>query len=541
MNVNDLPPPPKRKKAPNRKTSLTGRDTYKTPKKEVSGTELKKIEKRAKAYKPDVANVIDTEVLKFSKSEQAKEAQDRKVIWQPHNGVQTEFLASDEDEVLFSGGRGSGKSAALMVDPLRYCHKKTFRALIVRRTMPELRSLISEAKELYFQAFPGVRWKEQEKMFVFPSGATIEFGYCDNIDDVERYRGQQYAWLGIDELTHFDSPEIYNKLKGSLRTTDPTQKVYVRCTTNPNGKGKWWVREYFIDNAPSGKTFTLEFDTPIGKLRITRKWFNSTVMDNPTILQNNPQYIATLASYPEALRKQWLEGSWDAVEGMAFPDFSTSIHVIDPFKIPHSWLKFRGCDWGYASRAACVWLAVDQDNNIYVYREFGANGPVKTNTFLQQPKLTADLFAQEVVKREAEDNVKYGVLDASTWAHRGDSGPSIAEEMILNGCLWRPSDRHAGSRKSAVLKMHQLLKVDEHTGRPKIFIFNTCPELIKCLSSLPLDENDPEDVDTTADDHFWDALMYGLMSRPNLANGYDDWLSKSMDTKPVIINNTFGY
>jgi PBSX family phage terminase large subunit len=497
--------------------------------------------RKAVAQKPDKAAVVDADILAYATTPEAEAARERKVIWQPFPGPQMEFLASDEEEVLFSGGRGSGKTTCLMVDPLRYCTNKKFRALIVRRTMPELRSLISEAKDLYFQAFPGVKWKEQEKMFVFPSGATIEFGYCDNVDDVERYRGQQYTWLGIDELTQFPTPEVYNKFKGSLRTTDASLKIYVRATTNPTGKGRWWVREYFVDCAPPGKTFALEYDTPIGKLRTTRKWFNSTVMDNPAIIKNNPQYLATLASMPDALRKQWLEGSWDAIDGMAFPDFSTSVHVIPPFKVPHSWLKFRGCDWGYSSRAACVWLASDHDNNLYVYREFGANGAVKANAFPQQARLTADAFAKAVVEREVGDNVKYGVMDASTWAHRGDSGPSIAEEMILNGCLWRPSDRSAGSRKAAVMKMHQYLKVDEFTGKPKIFIFDTCKELIKCLSSLPLDPNDPEDVDTKADDHFWDALMYALMSRPNLASGYDDWLSKTTDNRPVVIDSTFGY
>lgn len=498
-------------------------------------------DKRAKQYKPDKVNIVDTEVLKYSTTEQAEIARERKVIWKPFDGVQTAFLAADEDEVLFAGGRGSGKSSCLIVDLLRYCDKKAFRALVIRRTMPELRELISRAKEIYHEAFPGVRWKEQEKMFIFPSGAAVEFGYCDSVDDVERYRGQQYTWLGVDELSQWPTPEIYNKLKASLRTTDKHLKIYVRSTSNPTGKGRWWVKEYFVDNAPPGKPFYLEYDTPIGKMRISRKWFNSTVMDNPAILENNPQYLATLASLPDALRKQWLEGSWDAVEGMAFPDFSHDVHVIDPFKIPSSWLKFRGADWGYSSKAVCLWLASDHDNNLFVYRELAANGPAKPNAIMPAPRLTADMFAQKVVEMEHGENVKYGVLDCSTWANRGDSGPSIAEEMILNGCVWRPSDRSAGSRKAAVMKMHQLLKKDEVTGKPKIHIFSNCKELIKCLSSLPVDETDPEDVDTTADDHAWDALMYAIMSRPNLASGYDEWLAKESNPKPVIINNTFGY
>lgn len=537
---NIILPPPRKRTVGKPKQGITGAEAvgvYNKP----APLKTQAADKKAKMYKPDKVNVVETEVIKYSKTPQAEIARERKVIWQPFDGVQTEFLASDEDEVLFAGGRGSGKSDCLIVDLLRFCHQKNFRALVIRRTMPELKELISRAKEIYYQAYPGVRWKEQEKMFIFPSGASVDFGYCDTIDDAERYRGQQYTWLGIDELTQYDSPEIYNKLKGSLRTTDSRIKIYVRATSNPTGRGRWWVKEFFIDNSPSGVPFYLEYDTPIGKMRISRKWFNSTVMDNPAILKNNPQYLATLASLPDALRKQWLEGSWEAVDGMAFPDFDAKHHVIEPFKIPNGWLKFRGCDWGFSSKAVCLWFATDFDNNLYVYREFVANGPAKQNEVVQKPKLTSDLFALAVLDKEKGEGVKYGVLDASTWAHRGDSGPSIAEEMILNGCMWRPSDRSPGSRKAAVMKMHQLLKFDTATGKPKIYVFNTCKEFIRCMTSLPVDESDPEDVDTDADDHAWDAAMYAIMSRPNLANGYDEWLSKASTPRPVIINSTFGY
>lgn len=490
------------------------------------------VENKTKEFKK--STIVDTDVLNYGSAEVVDALKDKKVIWQPFDGVQTEFLASDEDEVLYAGGRGSGKSACLVVDPLRYCTNKNFRALIIRRTMPELLELISRAKEIYYQAFPGTEWKQQDKVFKFPSGATIWFGYCDTVDDAERYRGQQYTWLGIDELTQYETPEIYNKLKGSLRTTDSNLKVYVRATSNPTGRGRWWVKEYFIDKAESGVRFADVYDTPLGKMTITKKWFQSTVMDNPIILKNNPQYLATLASLPEALRKQWLEGSWDAVDGLAFPEFDTNRHVIDPFKIPNQWLRIRGCDWGFSSLAVCLWLAIDYDNNVYVYREFATNGPI-------QPRFTADLFAKEILEREKLETIRYGVLDASTWAHRGDSGPSIAEEMILNGAVFRPSDRSDGSRKAAVMTMHRLLRPDEVTGKPKIQIFNNCKELIKCLQSIPIDSNDPEDVDTKANDHAWDALMYAIMSRYNLATGYDDWVNQSLNKKPVIINNTFGY
>ena len=164
--------------------------------------------------------------------------------------MQERFLASTEKEVLFSGGRGSGKSDCLIVDPLRYCHLPKFRGLIIRNTIKELRDLMSRAKQLYPQVYKGVKWKTQENMFTFPSGARIEFGYLRTEDDVEQYRGQEYTWLGIDEITQIPKEEWYDKLKSSLRSTDKEQPLYVRATTNPSGAGVGWVKERWINRGP---------------------------------------------------------------------------------------------------------------------------------------------------------------------------------------------------------------------------------------------------------------------------------------------------
>ena len=81
-------------------------------------------------------------------------------------------------------------------------------------------------------------------------------------------------------------------------------------------------------------------------------------------------YLASLALLPEIKRKQLLEGNWDVIEAGAFPDFDRSIHVIEPFKIPGAWKTFRAADWGFASPFCILWMAVDFDDNVYVFREW---------------------------------------------------------------------------------------------------------------------------------------------------------------------------
>ncbi len=548
MNEDDLPPlvtkgtPRKKPSKPRQKAY----DPFKPKKAEKEfakkAVELPSVEEAIK----QAAKAIENEEVAKQLAELVDSdlpAPNTKILWQPQKEVHFEFLSSEEDEVLFSGGRGSGKSDCLLVDPLRWIKNKKFRGLIIRSTMPELRELINRAKDLYPAFAPGTIWRKQEGVFEFPSGAKIEFGYCANMDDLERYRGQEYTWLGIDELTQFESPEIIDKMLASMRSTDPTLPIHVRATTNPSGKGFRWVKERYVDKGPAGVTIFEEHDTPIGKICLTKKWLHSTYKDNPLLIQAQPKYVAQLHALQGNLREQWLEGSWDAVDGLAFSEFRREKHTCKPFAVPSSWRRFRACDWGYGrALAACLWFAIDPvDYTVYVYREFVANGGPEKG----YPKLNSVEFARVVLQIEREERISYGVIDGSIDAKRGEVGPSILEQMRKVGCRWRTADRSKGSRKAGKQLIHQLLIDDEVTQKPKLIIFNNCLEIIKELSSLPVDEDDPEDVDTDAVDHAYDALRYGLMSRPHNTLTFDGFektgFSRKFNQQPIIVDRSFGY
>ena len=453
---------------------------------------------------------------------------DREVIFEPNEGPQTEFLAASEREVFYGGARGGGKSYAMLVDPLRYCDKQKHRALLIRRTMPELRDLINHSQQLYPKAYPGAKWREQEKEWKFPSGARIEFGYAENLTDALRYQGQSYTWIGIDELPQYPTEDIYNFLRSSLRSVDPEIPVFMRATGNPGNVGSLWVKNMFVDPAVPNTKFDIDIKTPTGVKKISRRFIPAKLEDNPYLMQTD-DYYAMLASLPEVQRKQFLDGNWEAFEDSSFPEFNKDIHVIKPFDIPRNWMKFRACDWGYSSPACCLWIAVDFDNNLFVYRE------------LYTQKVTADMFARKVLDAEEGEYIRYGVLDSSTWARRGDIGPSIAETMILEGCRWRPSDRSPRSRIAGKLEIHKRLRPDEETGYPSLFILDNCVNLIRTLPMLPTDKNNPEDVDTHAEDHAYDALRYGCMSRPihPVSQKFHDF--GVGQTKDVVADKVFGY
>lgn len=457
---------------------------------------------------------------------------ENKSVWSFQSKVQEDFLASSEDEVLMSGGRGSGKSDVLIVDPLRYCKFSNFRGLVLRHTMNELRELIARAQDLYPSVHPGVKWKEKEKLFQFPSGAKIEFGYCDRLpQDLEQYKGQEYQWLGLDELTQWPEDTIIEKMRGSLRSTDDRIPVQIRATTNPDGVGRLWVKERYVDRAAPGKTIIDKFETPIGTLHVTKKWFHSNIYDNPLLIEKNPQYLATLHSYKGRLREVWLDGSWDAADGMAFDEFDRRIHVVSPFTIPDSWPRFAAVDWGFGdqSLAVCLWFAVDPEGCIFVYREFTANGPVPI-----EDKLTAPEFARRLTRIEnAEgDKTSYTVVDGQTHQNIGSGAPTLYEQMRVDSRRWKFAHKAKGSRISGKQQIHSLLAVDEVLKRPQLQIFEGCTRLISELSSLAVDEKNPEDV-VKKDDHAYDALRYGLTSRPESSLRWDPFQAKAAPQKPI--------
>ena len=455
---------------------------------------------------------------------------ERDVAFRPNPGPQTDFLAANEREVFYGGARGGGKTYSLLIAPLRFVDKPTSRALLIRRSMPELRDVIFQTQQLYPKAVPGAKFKTQENTWHFPGGARIEFGYCENLQDVLRYQGQSYSWIGVDELPQYDSPDVWYFLRSSLRSADPSIPLHMRATGNPGNRGSRWVKELFIEPCKPNTRFSekveYELEGRTLSTEITRKFIPASVWDNPYLTQDS-SYIAMLASLPEVKRKQFLYGDWDVVEDGAFSEFNRSTHVVEPFEVPNGWTRIRAADFGFSSPSAILWGAVDYDNNIWIYRE------------LYISKVTADQLGRMIREVESGDGKIYdAVLDSSCWARRGDRGPSIAEMLNAEGCRFRPSDRSPGSRISGKIEIHKRLMVDEDTEEPRLRIFENCPNLIRQLSSLPLDKNNPEDVDTKAEDHAYDALRYMVSSRPtNIRTAFEN--TPKSTWRPS--DNRFGY
>ena len=473
---------------------------------------LNKLEKKT-------TNKVVTEDILDKVPKALKQEVNDNVIFKPNTGPQTDFLAAPERDVLYGGAAGGGKSYAMLIDPLRFAHRAAHRALILRRSMPELRELIDKSRELYPKAFPGSKYKEVEKLWNFPSGAKVEFGFLERDADVYRYQGQAYSWIGFDEITHLPTEFGWNYLASRLRTTDPKITPYMRCTANPGGVGATWVKKRYVDPHPPNESFT-------GEDNLTRKFIPARLEDNPYLAEDG-RYEEMLKALPPTQRRQLLEGNWDVNEGAAFTEFEQDIHVITPFEIPISWERTKGIDYGYASESSCVWGTVDpSDGTLIIYRE------------LYQKGLTGEDLGDRITQMELSDPYSVqGVLDTAAWARTGTTGPTVGESLIRAGHKLRRADKN---RIQGKIQIHEYLKVQQ-SGRPRLQIFNTCPNLIRELQSIPLDRSNPEDVDTHAPDHAYDALRYLIMSRPRIQDSFSRIRNLHLEQAYTPADSEFGY
>lgn len=231
------------------------------------------------------------------------------ILWEP-TPPQAEFLAATEDEVLFGGGAGGGKSDALVIDSLGLAlgsiDKPHYRGLLIRRTIPEAREIIDRSRALYPQIVSGATFKEQAKAWEFPSGAKILFGYCERDVDVYQYQGSQFQYIGIDELGHFATSFVWEYLTSRLRSPDKTLPCYMRATCNPGPK---WIMERFgIDRTGTPNTVSVKVDD----ITIRRRFIPSRLSDNPHL--SGTGYEQRLKLLPEAERRALLYGEWGVVD-----------------------------------------------------------------------------------------------------------------------------------------------------------------------------------------------------------------------------------
>lgn len=446
---------------------------------------------------------------------------DRNVIWKPQPR-QYEFMRRGEYEALYGGAAGGGKSDAMVAEALRQVDIPHYKAILFRKTFPEARELILKSHRIYPRVYPGAKYNGSEHCWTFPSGARIYFGSMPNATSYLRYQGLSFAFIGFDELTHFTQEE-YEYLISRNRADGPGVRVYIRATANPGGVGHGWVKERFITSMPPNTPY--EFKTTVAKpdgssMEVVRKriFIPSSVFDNKELLNNDPNYLANLAMLPEAQRKALLYGDWNTFSGQVFTEWKDNpdgyktrqfTHVIEPFEIPRHWRRYRSFDFGYSKPFAVQWWAVDTDGRVYLYRQlYGCTETPNTGVRWEPRRIAREI--RKIENEQEKGNTIIGIADPSIWDKSRGSDGTVINMMESEGVYF---DKAKNDRISGKMQLHYRLAFDKN-GFPMMYVFNTCRQFIRTLPNLVYDTVHVEDIDTTQEDHDYDACRYFLQENP---------------------------
>lgn len=437
-------------------------------------------------------------------------------------------------EVLYGGAAGGGKShlmrAAAVMWSLQVPGLQTY---LFRRLFPELVQNHMQGPT----SFPALLAPIVESGHCrivkgeirFSNGSRIYLRHCQYENDVYSYQGAEIHVLLIDELTHW-TQSMYKFLRGRCRMTAIKVPPHLEGRfprflggTNPGGIGHHWVKRDFVDAGP-GSIRRMEKEQG-GMLR---QFIPARLQDNPSLLRADPSYEDKLSGLGDPLLVRAMKmGDWKIVAGAMFgAEWNDERHVCRPFAIPSGWELWRGGDDGFASPSAIYWLTQDPDaKTIYVIRELYRAGMLPHDSAERTLKGDREIVlvgpgGHRLLNRQALS----GIYDSAAFSDTGQASsagqkvPSRGHQMNKLGCNWRPCEKGPGSRVARVQDFHRLLATNplDPRKRPGIIFFDTCKVAIETIPTLPRDKDNPEDVDTDAEDHAFDGVTYGLQKKTGL-------------------------
>lgn len=419
------------------------------------------------------------------------------------NEKQAIFHNIGTDICVYGGAKGGGKSAALVMDALKYALDHAGALIyLFRESYDDLESnLIREWKtkvprELY-------EYSETKHIARLINGSEVIFRYIANDADAKGYDGRSMDYVGVDELTKH-SKEAITVLLSCLRSPKGFPPRF-RGTCNPGNKGHNWVKMDYVEATSYGKYIIKD---PITFQTIA--FIPARVYDNYVIMQNDPNYVKRLENLPEKERKAYLNGDWDLFEGQYF-NFVRSVHVVDDMRIPKDWDRYVSLDYGLDMLAA-YWTAFDHQGKAHVYKE--AHIP---NLIISEAR---ELINSMTLSNE---NIINYIAPPDLWNRRQDTGKSAAEIFSEgpNGIflVQASNDRIQGwYNMREWLRIHKVR--DEQTGKDvhlsNMVISSECPALIRSVSEIQADEKNPSDVAKEPHilTHASDSIRYLLANRP---------------------------
>ena len=493
-------------------------------------------------------------------------------VIKPLPGSQSLSISCPANEILYEGTRGPGKTAAQLMRFRRLVglgYGAFWKGVIFDIEYKNLADIISQSKKLFNKFGDGARFlsSNSELKWVWPTGEELLFRYEQKADGYWNYHGQEFPFVGHNELTKRADSEFYESMFSCMRTSfrpedyplpggELLKPIPLECfsTTNPFGVGHTWVKKRFIDPVPRGtinrithKVFNPKTEKD-EEVTLTRVAIHGSWRENPYL---DPVYIAFLLGIKDPNKKKaWVNGDWSVTSGGRFDHlWDESVHVIKPFQIPSCWHVDRSHDWGESKPFSNLWFAESNGEavvingkeksypkgTIFCIGEFYGCDVDQHNVGLKMSGTNVAKVVKQIddsLENKAnsvdfdrgEINITPGIVSGHVRAGPADNAInnpddeqiSIADKMESQGVEWIKSDKSPGSRVSGAAVLCELLEAalegkDSESGlpeRPAIYFFENVRGIISRFPVLSRDSKKPDDVDTEQEDHDYDALRY---------------------------------
>ena len=420
------------------------------------------------------------------------------------NEKQDRAFRARQRYVAYGGARGGGKSWFVRWKAILLClNFPGIKVLITRKTYKELFN--NHIAPLLGMLHGIAVYNRTDKLFTFPNGSTITFGYCACDADLGQYQGAEFDVWFADEAGQFLESWL-TQIDACVRgVNDFPKRTYF--TLNPGGPSHGYFRRLFVDGKFTPEEHPEDYT-----------FIQALCTDNQALMESQPEYMRSLEKLPPKLREAWLHGRWDVYEGQFFEDFFDRpehyedrqwTHVIEPFEIPEGWKIFRSFDWGYNKPFSCGWWAMDYDGVAYRILElYGCTKTPNEGVKWTPPQVFAEIHRIETEHRWLRGRKITGIADPAIWD--AETGESIADVAAKHQVFFQPGDH---KRIPGWMQMHYRFAFDEN-GLPMLYVFRNCKAFIRTIPLLQYDDHKPEDLDTDGEDHVADEVRYFCMSRP---------------------------
>lgn len=422
---------------------------------------------------------------------------------------QAQVLSIPEDHFIFlGGGRGGGKSFGLQLLILRHCnqYKNNARVLVSRRRLKSLIQFAEEFRGLLRSAYgSGVSYNQNDNVFRLSNGATVQLTHCESQSALQdTVQGLTFSLIVVDEAGEGPELPVIDNLALTLRA--PGVPLRMVLAGNPGGANHAALAERYV----TGRTPWAPFEFA------DQRWVYapSTVDDNPHLPAAYKTNFEVLRHTDPALYKAHRLGDWSAIVGDYFGGvWQYEKAVFDHHFVPsHFFASLKlSVDWGSAAPCASVLggqLSYDvrlPDDRVMpkgswvIYDEHFECDP---RNISRGTGRTPGQIAPTLHRLAARNSVRArGVIDSAAEARTaGRMEASIADLFRDAGVRVTPA------KKGARVPRFEHLKSLMANG--EFFVASRCLYWLATVPSLPRDPRNPEDVDTSANDHMLDATSY---------------------------------